>query len=859
MKLLKNKKITTMLAMLLMLSFVVSMVAVPNANAQDRMTFPFVDALPNPAGVGQPVLINWGLVNIPGFTDRDGWNVTLQIIDPNGKIENTTAKTWSTGTVGQKKSFMTPGNYTLRAFFDGEYFGTGNNRRWYLPSATENYTLQILENYWKPEHPGHTLPNEYWSRPVDSQLREWYTLMGSWFNQKDRRSNLYAPWNDAPTTAHILWSQPDDQYMGGMAGGNLGPVSFQHGDAYEGKFYGACIIGGVLYYNIAPVYSSGANAMNQTVRAIDLHTGQELWRRDLTSFGTTARLTRGQLMMFFSHNNRGAWGYLWIQNGNNGATWWALDALTGAHMFTLTDVPNPNGGGLSATTQVYQGPSGEMLIYVNRNIGTTSAPNWVMSQWNSTRAILGTNSLGTSAAWGSVVNTAGTPNTYNGTRGYDFDIPIERNRPWYGSGSINAPVAVFPMDRAIFANESIRGITLSAVSLDEDNRGQWLYKDRTWTAPKDWEAITLPETNGQSGWACFSNDPYIGVFWVKENRVNYVFSLETGRFLWETEPQIFANSWGGTTSNSAPEKVIVEGKLIECGGGGIVYCYNATTGTLMWTFEQTDKYTESYHREAWWAVPCFISSGKIYIGYSVHSSQVPLPRGAPFYALDIETGEVVWQIDGAFRQLAWGGRAVIGDSIIATIDSYDNQVYAVGKGPSEMTVTTSNAVTTAGNTVLISGTVMDTSPGTEQHEISKRFAKGVPAVADECMSDWMLYVYKNFERPMGTTGVEVTVFAQQGDHVIDVGKVVSDDSGRFAITWTPPADATGNWDVYAYFSGSGAYYGSWDKSEMAVLAAPEVVPPEPLPPYGWYIAGAAAAIIAAVAIVGILLFRKISK
>jgi outer membrane protein assembly factor BamB len=565
-------------------------------------------------------------------------------------------------------------------------------------------------------------------------------------------------------------------------------------------------------------------------------------------------------MMFFSHNNRGAWGYIWIQNGNNGATWWALNPLTGDHMMTLTNVPTPNGGGLSAVTQVYQGPSGEMLIYVTRNLGTAQAPNWVMSQWNSTRAILGTTSLSDSSAWGSAVNTAGNPNTYDATRGYDFDIPLTRNMPWYGSGSINAPVAVFPMDRAIFANETRSGISLSAVALDEDNFGQWLYRDRTWTAPKEWEAITLPETNGQSGWACFSDDPYVGVFWVKESRINYVFDLNTGRFKYETKPQIFANSWGGTTSNSAPEKVIVAGKLIECGGGGITYCYNVSTGDLLWTYEQTDKYTESYHREAWWAVPCFVSGDKIYIGYAVHSSQVPLPRGAPFYALDINTGEVVWEIDGAFRQLAWGGRAIIGDSIIATIDSYDSQIYAIGKGPSEVTVASSNAVTTAGNTVLISGTVMDLSPGTEQFEISKRFAKGVPAVADEDMSDWMLYVYKNFERPMFTKGVEITIFAQQGDRVIDIGKIVSDDSGRFATTWTPPTDAAGNWDVYAYFSGSGAYYGSWAKSEMAVLEAPAPPPePEPLPPYGLYIALAAIAIIIAVVIVGLLLFLRINR
>jgi hypothetical protein len=173
-----------------------------------------------------------------------------------------------------------------------------------------------------------------------------------------------------------------------------------------------------------------------------------------------------------------------------------------------------------------------------------------------------------------------------------------------------------------------------------------------------------------------------------------------------------------------------------------------------------------------------------------------------------------------------------------------------------MTVSVSNAVPTAGNTVLVSGTVMDISPGTEQNELQKRFPKGVPAVSDESMSEWMLYIYKHFERPMDTQGVEVTVFAQQDDTTIDIGKTTSDANGRFSIAWKPEAGTEGNWDIYAYFSGSGGYFGSYAKSEMAVLEAPEVPPPEPSPPYGWYILGAAIAIIAVNIIVTLLLRKK---
>jgi len=862
MKLLKNKKITTMLAMLLMLSFVVSMLAVPDANAQsERKTFPFVDALPNPAGVGQPVLINWGLVN-QLYANADGWNITLQITSPSGKVENHTGKTWSTGTVGRKFTFMEPGNYTLKCIFDGEYYrgSTASSRFWYAPSETENYTLAVIEGFWKADHPGHSLPDEYWNRPVDSQLREWYSIMGSWLQAKPRRTNLYAPYNDAPMTAHILWSTPDIQYAGGLAGGyyegTLPGAGFQHGDAYEAKFNNAIIVAGKLFYNVAPVYSGSTNAMNQTIRALDLHTGKELWTLDVTKFaGTGSRLIMGQIMLFMNENNRGAWEYLWVGSGvTGGSTWYALNPINGQHIFTINNVPAVTAGGLSAGPMVYHGPNGELLMYRTRNVTapTDTQQKYVLSMWNSTRAAERLSGL----AWGNSVNTAGAPNVANGNDGWQWNITLPRN--------MGEPIAAFTEDRVVLANVSTAGVTLSIVSTDPDSFGHFIANQRFWQAPKDWESFgittssgTVSEANGQSGWACFSDNPYVGVFWTKENRVNYVFSLENGRFMYETSPHPFGDSWGGVTSNSAPEKVIVYGMLIEGGGSGVVHCYNASTGELIWKYEAKDKYNESYHGENWWTVPCFVSCEKIYFGYAVHSSQEPKPRGAPFYALDVYTGEVVWEIDGAFRQLAWAGsRAIIGDSIIATLDSYDSQIYGIGKGPSEMTVTSSNAVTTAGTTVLVSGTVMDISPGTEQHEISKRFSKGVPAVADECMSDWMLYVYKHFSRPMDTVGVEVTVFAQQGDHVIDIGTAVSDDSGRYAITWTPPTDATGKWDIYAYFSGSGAYYGSWAKSEMAVLEAPPVVEPEPLPPYGWYILGAAIAIIAVNLVVTLLLRKK---
>ena len=56
-------------------------------------------------------------------------------------------------------------------------------------------------------------------RPIDSQLREWWSIAGSWVSAPD---NLFAPYNDAPESAHILWTRPIGDTMGGFIGGDRG-------------------------------------------------------------------------------------------------------------------------------------------------------------------------------------------------------------------------------------------------------------------------------------------------------------------------------------------------------------------------------------------------------------------------------------------------------------------------------------------------------------------------------------------------------------------------------------------------------------------------------------------------------------
>jgi outer membrane protein assembly factor BamB len=281
----------------------------------------------------------------------------------------------------------------------------------------------------------------------------------------------------------------------------------------------------------------------------------------------------------------------------------------------------------------------------------------------------------------------------------------------------------------------------------------------------------------------------------------------------------------------------------------------------LWKYEVTDPYKEILWANTWWGKPLFITDGKIYIGHYEHSSIDPRPRGAPMTCLDANTGDVVWRADGLFRSTRWGGRAVIGDSIIATMDTYDQRVYAIGKGASATTVNSGPKVTTLGSSVVIEGMVTDVSPGTESAALKLRFPNGVPAIGDEYMSDWMLYVYKQFECPMMLNGVEVKLETlDPNNNFYEIGTVTSDASGMYKIMWEPPVP--GEYTVIATFGGSGAYYGSYAETAFGVSeAASPGGPIEPEPTEAPFITTEVAviigaAIVAVAVIAGFFVLRK---
>jgi hypothetical protein len=142
-----------------------------------------------------------------------------------------------------------------------------------------------------------------------------------------------------------------------------------------------------------------------------------------------------------------------------------------------------------------------------------------------------------------------------------------------------------------------------------------------------------------------------------------------------------------------------------------------------------------------------------------------------------------------------------------------------------------------------------------------RFPNGVPAVSDENMSDWMLYVYKQFARPTDAVGVEVVVSVlDPNNNVYEVGRATSDASGFFHCSFIPAVP--GDYTVYASFAGSGAYYGSSAETAINVESAPAATPPPtptPAPMTDTYVLGIGAGAIIAIVVVGLVIILVLRK
>jgi outer membrane protein assembly factor BamB len=832
MKTLKKQALTA-IALILMLTVTGLMVGMPTINAHtpawNIKTFAYISVSPNPVGVDQEVLIMaWLHVQPPTAAGAygDRWHgIKVEITKPDGSKQ--TMEMGDSDPVGGTWTPFTPtqiGAYTFKTIFPGQTL-VGTNLHptditgqafindTFLASESEVVSLTVQADPLPTFHEA-PLPTEYWTRPIYGEHREWWRISGNWLysTYATRYSMNYNPYTEAPESAHILWTKPIA--LGGLVGGDFGTHAYDEGGAYEGKWSPPIIIDGKLYYNIYPddTYYGAAEAYPRGApkpgfACVDLRTGEELWRNN------AAKLAFGQVYQYSSPNQHGAFAYVWATFGT---TWVAYDAYNGEWVYNITNVP--------MGTMIYDSTDGSMLIPA---LDTTRDR---LALWNSSAIPeLRGGPTGTHAwQWrpqGKVVD---------GRNGYVWNVSIPSDL--VGTISWVLPdrvVGQTGLGATAWLPLGTTNATMWALSLKPRSEGVLLWREPYKTTGG--ETLEL-------GSASLADN----VFTLKsfQTRQHWGYSLDDGKQIWGPTPSqdpwdMFLHMMTG----------IAYGKLYSAGYGGIVYAYDAKNGTLLWTFEADDPTWEAKHGGNYPLYFAGAADGKVYVSMGEHSPDDPKERGSLMYALDGETGELLWTVP--YYRAPWASGVAIADGILVGLNTMDNQIYAFGKGQTETIVTASPKVSMYGSSVLIEGTVTDQTPA----------VKDTPAVSDDSMSEWMKYLYMQWPIPSNATGVEVTIdVLDSNNNYYNIGSATTDMSGFFSFMWKP--EIPGKFTVVTTFAGSKSYYSSYAETAFGVdevpTPSPTPTPPAPLlalsPEAAYPLAIVVAAII--VAAVLLLFFRK---
>ena len=194
------------MALLIVFAFAVSIIPmmqtqVKAQTAPSIKTYPEIDAVPDPVGVGQPVLVRFGILQQAGAVEQGWTGITVTVVKPDNTTQ--TLGPFKTDSTGSSFTQYTPdqvGTYTLTTHFPQQtnpigFFSYEANvfipqGAILLASDSAAKTLTVQQEAL-PDYPGHALPSQYWTRPIDDQLREWYSISGNWVGVPDSNSNYW--------------------------------------------------------------------------------------------------------------------------------------------------------------------------------------------------------------------------------------------------------------------------------------------------------------------------------------------------------------------------------------------------------------------------------------------------------------------------------------------------------------------------------------------------------------------------------------------------------------------------------------------------------------------------------------------
>ena len=884
----KNRSIAILFSTILILSIVASIFIAPNAGqvypppGTHIPTYAFLNVAPNPIGVGQTVTINFFLAT-PLATGEGPTGMTVIQMNPDGT--NTTLGPFNGDATGGSYTTFSPphvGNWTFQFFYAGQTLtgrdANSEQRGWggliMDPSASNAVTLVVQEEpISRSAHATTALPMNWWETPISAQnVEEWYKIAGPWlglsgitFGQTGsyNQTSFCNPCTESVLSGHVLWTKvwASGGVVGGDAGGTQETGHYWSTRQYQPQ-YAPVIINGILYSQQFDV-SMGTN-MGSGIQAINLYSGETIY-----TINTTNPLRCGMTTRYGHVNQYGAIGpFLWTTgtlpagdtggtrlNQQNGTTQWNMyNALNGQYILSVVNGsslnlrPDENGNligyfinNTAGTETVYPAPGQSKVV-------TTTGPH--LSMVNMTMAI-----GQTGGSWQAPRNTVRSMSS-----GIMWTVDLPNNlsgTPIDPVLSINAIVGdAVVMTSGMVHSQGAGGETAGwnvYCSIDA-NTGELLWaKNLTYT--DGWQSF-LPYTRTSTAYG-------EGIIY-NMNDVNYVieaFDARTGKKVWTNT---FTGD-NGAAPNSydlfSLKPYVANGLLVTEGLGGDIWGHNATNGNLVWYTNTTkligDPGIETpYGIWPLWVFNCagFTNDvGYLPIG---HEYNPPLFHGAQMLAVNLTDGSLIWHELGTYTR-----STAIAYGIMLSMNAYDNQIYAFGKGPSKTTITVPQVGITTSAPITITGRVTDIADGSMRHDVAANFPNGLPCVSDESQSKFMEHVYQQQPKPSDTTGVKVTLNVVDGNgNYRSIGSTTTFD-GTYALVWTP--DIEGPFHVIANFEGTNSYYPS---SATTYLYASDSASPAPTTadPSGLvtsadlltYLSVGVIAIIIAIVIVGLLILKK---
>jgi hypothetical protein len=835
-------------------------------------TWTFGIASPNPVGVGQTfnlIVMNPQVPPNALLGNNIRYQFHVVITKPDGSTETLPAAGQTGGDVGAGQGGIangvfvsdstgstytayTPnqvGNYSITVFFHqlkylwytitGNSTSNGGDNNYYGTTfLASNQTITVNVQQDPVQINGlpliQSMPTEYWTRPIEGQNTAWYTVSSNWLcNSKDRDNggaeNRYQADGTAPNSPHILWTRPteDNGIVGGTGVGRTDTGNaFNAGSQYQPRFNTQIIMYGRLYYTPNFIYSGTSELFD----CVDLKTGELIYEVNTTQ--ATGRSNVPSFGYYYSDDNPNEHGIAnpgWLFSSNYAV---GYQPERGIPYLNITGVP---------TGFEVMGPAGENLRYV---LGGSNANGYYLGQWNSSKAIQPRSPSSTPV-------NASTISNYDWNQSLSFKFstsPTVRavhygDYIWGSNGSwptgTSGPSYYYPSE-----------VTVWAISIKPESLGQLLYMKNLDTDDEATNQNIMFER------ASGAEQRFVAIEVPSCKFI--IYDMTNGNIIAQTDAQADFQSYGYFTWPSLISQTqtkMAYGILYTGGYTGAVSAYSLANGSLLWR----DIYPSGGEK-----IPNFvqmiglIADGKIYVGTHEHSADTPLYKGERVHALNATTGQMIWDMSGWAYPMTFA----TADGILIYWNNYDGQIYALGKGPSALTVEAPKAAIGLETSLVISGTVTDISAGTKQQEQAARFPNGVPAVSDAAQPQWMEYVYMQKGRPTNTTGVPVSIdVIDSNGNYRNIGTTTSDASGAFSLQWTP--DIAGKYTVVATFAGSESYWPSYSETSFAVDPA-AATPVSTVAPgqsvSDMYFVPAVAGIIVAIFVVGailaILLLRK---